>query len=380
MVWKVITTVFVVIGVISFSIYDYSHPASTHAPNPDSQTIHEQIADLAWIFFLCLFSLAIRFRKSRKLKYEFLAIAVFLFVLAAVHSHSLWSFSPVKPSPAKAANLEFTRIHTVHAATLETGLQMRDVIHAMAFDGYGDLWLTSASSGPYVYSVQTNEVEDLIRPDTVYGLLPDPRGIWVLSSSGAVLYSGLNVIDEVQFPHDVIPLCGARSNDGLYFGTSRGLYLLRSQKLTEVPIGFKTRITNIYVSKNVLLLTTDEGAYRYGNGHVASLNMPEINLIGLLPARTGFIGATDSRGLVQGDAPSWRMLMFGSSNLNFYSPEAVCVHRNQPYFGSLDGSIVTLRNANWVRGVVSDWPVTSLASNGESLYAWSNGELLQVEF
>src|SRR5215471_9348595 len=142
MLWKVMTTVFMMVGVISFSIYDYSHPAVIHPTSPDAQTIHEQIADFAWIFFLCLFSLAIRFRKSRKLKYEFLAIAVFLFVLAAVHSHSLWSFSPVKPSLAKAGNFGFTRIHTVHAATLETGLQMRDVIHAMAFDGYGDLWLT----------------------------------------------------------------------------------------------------------------------------------------------------------------------------------------------------------------------------------------------
>jgi len=286
----------------------------------------------------------------------------------------------VQLSPAKSSALAFTRIHTVHAETMETGLQMRDVIHAMAFDGYGDLWLTSASSGPYVYSVQTNEVEDLLRPDTVYGLLPDPHGMWILASSGAALYSGLTVIEEIGFPRDVIPLCGARFKERLFFGTSRGLFSYESKKLTEVPIGIKTRITNLYVSKNVLLLTTDDGAYRYGNGHLSSLNMPDINLIGLLPARTGFIGATDSRGLVQGGAPGWKTLTFGSSNLNFYSRNAVCVHRNQPYFGSFDGSIVTLRNGLWERGVVSDWPVTSLASNGESLYAWSNGELLQVEF
>ena len=65
-------------------------------------------------------------------------------------------------------------------------------------------------------------------------------------------------------------------------------------------------------------------------------------------------------------------------NLNLNSINAAILYRNEPWFGTLDGSLIVRSELAWHWIRVSDFPVTAIATDGSSLYAWSGGKLVQV--
>lgn len=105
----------------------------------NSAVMHEeQLADICWIVLLCLFSFFARSRTKSRLRVHLITAAFLLLVLAAFHSHSLWSFSSKVPSAFE--NAPITRIMNV--PTIPIGRELNERVTSVAFDPGARLWLS----------------------------------------------------------------------------------------------------------------------------------------------------------------------------------------------------------------------------------------------
>ena len=140
-------------------------------------TAKDILSDFSWIIALCTFSILLRFKQGQPGKLRLFLLVLVLLVLAALHSHPLWSFSRHALRYEEKESLT-TRIVNIPATIIPTGLEIDDIVPAMNFDPGGRLWIIGNQGGPYIYSPQTNEFTTLLRPDSIQGLFPDPLGMW----------------------------------------------------------------------------------------------------------------------------------------------------------------------------------------------------------
>lgn len=89
----------------------------------------DQFADLCWVLLLCVFSFFARSGRKGRYRYHFLSIAFLLLVLAAFHSHPLWSFgarsslrAPEAGAPALATLPTTTGKFTAEAQKINHGV------------------------------------------------------------------------------------------------------------------------------------------------------------------------------------------------------------------------------------------------------------------
>lgn len=341
--------------------------------------VHQQVADVSWILLLCVFSLLVRFRRRRSARAFLLAAAFLLFALAALQSHPVWKEKRVLAADDWTPVGRLTRIATIPAAVSETGLQLDDVVSAMAFDPDGNLWLTTPSNGPYCYVVHANELENLLRPDSVYGLSPDPAGMWVMTSQGAHLYRGAAIVREVSFPKDVVPLT-ALAADGLHlFGTTRGLFIAVEGETRAHSTMPGDRITLLHSISGGVIVAGDSGIWRWTPRGIAScLQIRHLSLAGLVSAGGRVLAPTGETGILNLSPRPLVNVRFAIPELNMLSQGAAVLHRGMPCFGSYPGAIVYQNKNRWRQAKIGEYPVTALASDGETLYAWCGGRLLAV--
>lgn len=343
------------------------------------QFVHEQVTDISWILLLCTFSLLVRFRKRRGVRLYLMAAAFLLFTLAALHSHPLWSSSHTIAADSWQYTDRLTRISNASCAVTETGLRLDDVVSSMAFDPDGNLWLSTPSNGPYCYLVHANEVENLLRPDVIYGLSPDPQGMWVMASRGAFLYHGPAVVREVRFPSAVIPLTALAVNGRHLFGTTRGLFsVAKGESVARLEL-HADRITLLHKLQNGVLLAGDSGLWRWTEQKIAPcLQIRYSSLSGLIGAGNRILAPTGGEGIVTLSPRPLHNIRFAQPELNIVSPGAAVIHRGKPCFGTYAGAVIYQEGAQWKKARVGEYPVSSLASDGSTLYAWSGGQLLAV--
>lgn len=342
--------------------------------------VHEQVADIVWILLLCAFSLLVRFRRRKAFRVYLMAIVFFLFTLAALHSHPLWNSRKLASSDVVQAQAVLTRVVEAQSQILEAGLRLDDVVTAMAFDPDGNLWLATPSNGPYCYQVHSNEVENLLRPDVVYGFFPDKEGMWVLTSGGAFLYRGPEVVQAVRFPEGVIPLCGLRVSGRRLFGTTRGLFTVPEGRSQAQPEGSQQdRVTALRPIGSSVLVVSDSGLLRWtqrGTALFAAIHHRSVS--GLAGEGKRLYAATSEDGILSIHPWPWSEIRFAVPELNMISAGAITEHKGMPCFGTYGGSVVYRSGSGWRRIATGEFPVTALASNGETLYAWSGGRLLDV--
>lgn len=341
--------------------------------------VHQQVADVSWILLLCVFSLLVRFRRRRGARAFLLAAVFLLFALAALQSHPVWKEKRVLAADDWSLAGKLTRIATFPAAISETGLQLDDVVSAMAFDPDGNLWLSTPSNGPYCYQVHSNELENLLRPDAVYGLSPDPDGMWVMTSQGAHLYHGVSVVREVGFPEGVIPLTALASGGTHLFGTTHGLFIAKQGEARARSAMSGDRITLLHRIPGGVIVAGDSGIWRWTPRGIAScLQMRHLSLAGMVSAGGRVLAPTGESGILNLSPRPLENVRFGIPELNMLSQGAAVVHRGIPCFGSYPGAIVYQNKNRWLQAKIGDYPVTALASDGATLYAWCGGRLLAV--
>ena len=102
-------------------------------------------------------------------------------------------------------------------------------------------------------------------------------------------------------------------------------------------------------------------------------------LNGLVGTSGGLYAATSENGILVLRPGPVREILFAVPELNMISPGAVVAHRDMPCFGTYDGSVVCESSEGWKKATIGEFPVTALASDGDRLFAWSGGRLLEVE-
>ena len=344
------------------------------------QFIHEQITEITWILLLCVFSLLVRFRHRRGVRLYLLAAGFLLLTLAALHSHPFWNSRRMMVTDSWQLDSRITRIHTAGAVVSETGLRLDDVVTAMAFDSFGNLWLSTPSNGPYCFQVHTGEIENLLRPDVVYAFYPDSDGMWVMTSQGAFLYRGAGIIRSVHFPEGVIPLCAVRVGDRRLFGTTRGLFSVRGAATSARQELAADRITQLYPVRGAVLVAGDSGLWRWtGRGTAPCAQIRHRTLSGIIGSADRTYAATGEDGILLLRPKPVNEIRFAVPELNIISPGAVSMHRDVPCFGAYTGAVVYRSGNLWKQSVIGEFPVTALASNGEALYTWTGGRLVEVK-
>lgn len=376
--WIVATLLLVTV----VSPYVYSFPQKTIlvAGKMEGVSARDVIADFSWILLLCLFSVLIRIKRGYNSKRRLYLLAFLLLMLAAIHSHPLWSFS--KSGRELVPYAAITRIIRVPAVITETGLQLDDIVHSMYFDPGGKLWMSANQSGPFIYSVPTNEFTTLLRPDYVYGLYPDQQGMWVLASTGAFLYEGETIIREIHFPLGIIPLCAGRMGGDLYFGTAKGLYRASSSDQIALHEVLAVRVNHITTRRYDLILGTENGVLHLSQDRSIKKmdeSLPRFNIASLIQTNGQILAATDSKGILQMQTDRWKEVRFGRKAMNLFSSGSATQMENTAYFGALDGSIVFQEKGEWKRIETGEWAVSALAAEGNSLFAWTNGRLLHIQ-
>ena len=375
----IVATLFLV-TVVSPYVYSFPQKTILVAGKIEGVSARDVIADFSWILLLCLFSVLIRFKRGYKSKHRLYLLAFFLLMLAAIHSHPLWSFS--KSNGELVPYAAITRIIRVPAVITETGLQLDDIVHSMYFDPGGKLWMSANQSGPYIYSVPTNEFTTLLRPDYVYGLYPDQQGMWVLASTGAFLYEGETIIREIHFPLGIIPLCAGRLGGDLYFGTGKGLYRASSSDQIALHEVLSVRVNHITNRGNGLILGTESGVLHLSQDRSVRKmdeSLPRFNIASLVQTNGQILAATDSKGILQIQTESWKEVRFGRKSMNLFTSGSVTQMGNTAYFGALDGSIVFQEKGEWKRIETGEWAVSALAADRDSIFAWTNGRLLHIQ-
>jgi hypothetical protein len=304
-----------------------------------------------------------------------------ILLLLAVHYRPLWSSETARTRKALQAH-PFTRIFKVPATFYRTGLEIRDIITYMAVDSDGNIWLASSTGGPYVCTRETNECDNLLEPDTIYGLFADHSAVWVLTSSGAHLWQSAGRIRSLGFPRDGIPVAGALRPDGsLLFSTNTALFLVPADSRSIAPLPFSHRLTEI-------LPAPDDSTLLLAPGRVWRMNGRAIEQIPGCTARNQFAAALQLRndlllattddGLIRTAGSTCQHFSFARRSLNAFEPGSAITHRGIPCFGSAEGSLVFYRHNRWERMKISRMPITALATDGTTLYAWTDGQLLAV--
>ncbi len=323
----------------------------------------------------------------RKALFVVILIAAPVLLVAAIQRPSILRISASSPAPgASTQTAPFTRIFRAPAALLETGLQLPDLITNMAFDSDGNLWLTSAEGGPYIYSVSTNELTNMIFPETVYGLFAGRKGVWVLTSQKASLYEGTEIRRNVYFPKGVVPISGTEDEDSVFFGTTEGLFVTSTQDQYARSTGASQYISSVATHESGLLLTTSNGleilkknGFQRSRSFIPAAYMPRKGIFSsIVSSGEGIFAATEQDGILHIQEGGWKRIRFARQNLNLNSINAAILYRNEPWFGTLDGSLIVRSELAWHWIRVSDFPVTAIATDGSSLYAWAGGKLVQV--
>lgn len=337
----------------------------------------QQATDFCWILLLCLFSFLIRTRKTGRWRYHLLTAAFFLLILAAFHSHPLWSLSSRVPNPAQ--NVRITRIRQSEATVLNTGLHLDERVTSLAFNGNQRLWLSSGSESPILYSIATNEQDDFLAPGPVYGMYGS-GGMWIFTRAGAYRYENDEYTQKVIFPSNTVPLCGQYWEGRLYIGTSQGLFVMTNGNSPALLL--KGRILQLVSADLNLLAVSDDGIWRFdGKQFSRILSTPGShgNIYAALYTDHKIYAATDSDGIFLFDRGKWIPIRFGKAGLNMISPGAAVLHRNHPFFGTMEGSIVYYNEREgWMRIKTGDSPVSALTSDGKQLYAWAGGSLICI--
>lgn len=376
--WIVMTLL--VASIVSPYVYSFPQKTVSVADKIEGVSPKDVIADFSWILLLCLFSVLIRFKTGSNSKRKLYLLAFLLLMLAAIHSHPLWSFS--KSSSALIPHSAITRIIRVPAVITETGLQLDDIVHSMYFDPGGKLWMSANQSGPYIYSVPTNEFITLLRPDFVYGLYPDQQGMWVLASTGAFLYDGETIVRKIHFPSEIIPLCAGRVGGDLYFGTAKGLYRASSSDRIALHEVLSMRVNHITTRAQGLFLGTENGVWQLSQDRSITAmdeGLPRFNIASLIQTNGQILAATDSKGILQIHSGRRKEIQFGRKAMNLFTTGSATQKENTAYFGAMDGSIVFLEKGKWKRIETGEWTVSALAADGDSIFAWTNGRLIRIQ-
>lgn len=344
------------------------------------QFVHDQITDISWILVLCAFSLLVRFRHRRGVRLYLMAAGFLLLTLAALHSHPLWSSRKMMATDTWQFDQRLTRVYSSSAGVAETGLRLDDVVTAMSFDKDGNLWLSTPSNGPYCFMVHTGEIENLLRPDVVYAFYPDPEGMWVMTSQGAFLYRGAGIIRSVHFPEGVIPLSGIRVRDRRLFGTTRGLFSVGPSDTIARQELAADRITQLYPIAGGVLVAGDSGLWRWtGRGIAPCAKIRHRTLSGIIGSANRIYAATGEDGILTLKPRPVNEIRFAVPELNIISPGAATMHHGMPFFGTYAGAVVYQAGNKWKQAVIGEFPVTAIASDGESIYAWTGGRLVEVK-
>ncbi|MCI0446682.1 hypothetical protein L0152_26205 [bacterium] len=309
-----------------------------------------------------------------------------LLLAAAVYPTQILRIPTSSPAPdASNQAVPLTRIYRAPAVLIDTGLEIPDLITNMAFDPDGNLWLASLEGGPYFYSVRMNELTDMVFQKTVTGLFPSNEGVWILQKENASLYRGTETIREVRFPSGIIPVAGLETQNAILFATSAGIFQAATNDIEAHNIGFTERSYSLALHSRGLVISTDSGL-KIWNEAGAKLFLQD----GFIPKRgifasvistpIGIFAGTDQDGFLQLSRGSWQRLVFARRDLNLNSLNASTIYRGDPWFGTLDGSVVFQSAGRWHWIGVSEFPVTAITSNGKQLYVWSGGKLLEVVY
>ncbi len=309
-----------------------------------------------------------------------------LLLAAAVYPTQILRIPTSLPAPDVSNQaVPLTRIYRAPAVLIDTGLEIPDLITNMAFDPDGNLWLASLEGGPYFYSVRMNELTDMVFQNTVTGLFPSTEGVWILQKENASLYRGTETIKEVRFPTGIIPVTGLETQNAILFATSAGIFEAAPNDIEAHNIGFTERSYSVTLHARGLLISTDSGL-KIWNEAGTRLFLPD----GFIPKRgvfasvistpVGIFAGTDQDGFLQLSPGCWQRLVFARRNLNLNSLNASTIYRGDPWFGTLDGSVVFQSAGRWHWIEVSEFPVTALTTNGKQVYVWSGGKLLEVVY
>jgi hypothetical protein len=307
-----------------------------------------------------------------------------LLLAAAVYPTQILRIPTSSPAPDVSSQaVQITRIYRAPAVLIDSGVEIPDLITNMAFDPDGNLWLSSLEAGPYFYSVRTSELIDMVFQRAVTGLFSSSDGVWILQRENASLYRGTEAIREVRFPPGTIPVSGLQIQDATLFATSSGIFKVAANDNEAHSVGFEERSYAVALHSRGLLISTDSGLKIWNDtgtkSFLAADFIPRRGVFASVITTTdGIYAGTDQDGFLQLSRGKWQRLQFARRNLNLNSVNASAIYRGDPWFGTLDGSVVFQSKGKWHWFPVSEFPVTAVATNGKSLYVWSGGKLLEV--
>jgi len=307
-----------------------------------------------------------------------------LLLAAAVYPTQILRIPTSSPAPDVSSQaFQITRIYRAPAVLIDSGLEIPDLITNMAFDPDGNLWLASLGGGPYFYSVRMNELTDMVFQREVTGLFASNDGVWILQKENASLYRGTEAIRQVHFPSGTIPLSGLQIQNATLFATTSGIFKAATNDDKAHNLGFKERSYSVALHSRGLLISTDSGLkiwdYTGTKSFLPADFIPKRGVFAsVITTDNGIFAGTDQDGFLQLSRGKWQRLVFARRNLNLNSVNASATYHGNPWFGTLDGSVVFHSRGNWHWIPVSEFPVTAVATNGKSLFVWSGGKLLEV--
>jgi ligand-binding sensor domain-containing protein len=307
-----------------------------------------------------------------------------LLLAAAVYPTQILRIPTSSPAPDVSSQaVQITRIYRAPAVLIDSGLEIPDLITNMAFDPDGNLWLSSLGGGPYFYSVRMNELTDMVFQSTVTGLFSSTEGVWILQRENASLYRGTESIRQVLFPPGTIPVSGLQIQNATLFATSSGIFKAAADDNEAHNVGFEERSYAVVLHSRGLVISTDSGLKLWNDAGTKSFLpddfIPKRGIFASVITTTdGIYAGTDQNGFLQLSRGKWQRLLFARRNLNLNSVNASAIYHDDPWFGTLDGSVVFRSKGKWHWIPVSEFPVTAVATNGKSLFVWSGGKLLEV--
>lgn len=307
-----------------------------------------------------------------------------LLLAAAVYPTQILRIPTSSPAPDVGSQaVQITRIYRAPAVLIDSGLEIPDLITNMAFDPDGNLWLSSLGGGPYFYSVRMNELTDMVFQHEVTGLFPSTDGVWILQKENASLYRVTQAIRQVHFPSGTIPLSGLQIQNATLFATTSGIFKAATNDEEAGNVGFKERCYSVALHSRGLLISTDYGLKIWNKAGTKSFLPAEFIpnrgvFASVIKTADGIFAGTDQDGFIELSRGKWQRLRFGRRNLNLNSVNASAIFHGEPWFGTLDGSVVFQSKGSWHWIQVSEFPVTAVATNGKSLFVWSGGKLLEV--
>ena len=170
--------------------------------------------------------------------------------------------------------------------------------------------------------------------------------------------------------------------ENLYFATNRGIYRAHLTDSIALHEALDVRVHQIKSLKTSLLAATEEGLFKLDqNGKMESLCRSSVRptLLSLLTIEHLYFSTTNSRGILVCKEGNWSKVEFAKKSMNLFSSNNALLSENIPVLGAMDGSILLFYQNRWARIFLGEWPVTAVAAQGDILYAWTNGGLLQIQ-